>query len=264
VRIAHIGSDELVEVAGAEEVAVATADGDDSFTPTPGVTSIVALDVFGGGGSDRLFGADDAETLRGGKGDDTVVANGGDDTLHGDAGTDTLVGGAGRDSFFCEGFGDTLDSTGEDTVASDCLANPQPPVANPPVEQPPGNEPGNPPAGTNPSLLPPGFRGFARPAVKARGVGNLKVTVRNTHDDEITLRTAASERGFRYRAVNRPIQPGATARITLRVPARLRAALRRKLARSGRLVRRPRVTVTHVATGGTTAVRPRIRLKAPR
>jgi hypothetical protein len=50
--------------------------------------------------------------------------------------------------------------------------------------------------------------------------------------------------------------------VTLRAPAKLRKALRRKLAKNGRLVRRPRVSVRNVATGGKTTVRPRLRVKA--
>jgi Ca2+-binding RTX toxin-like protein len=260
LQVSHSANDASLEASGVDQLTVDAAEGDDSFTPTPNVTNLVTLDVSGGGGSDRLFGGADAETLRGGKGDDTVVANGGDDTLRGDAGTDTLVGGAGADSFFCGGVGDTFEATPEDTVAADCLANPEPPVEEPPAGDPPaGNDP---PAGTEPIGLPAGFKGFARPVVTARGSGNLKVNVRNTHRDAITLRIAARERGSRYRAVTRTIRPVATAGITLRVPAKLRAALRRKLEAKGRLVRRPRVTVTHVATGGKTTVRPRIRLKA--
>ena len=118
--------------------------------------------------------------------------------------------------------------------------------------------------------LPPGFTGFSAPRASGR-TGNLIVTVRNTHTAPITVRTNASEAipraaaaVFRYRAVARTIQPGARARITLRASAKLRRALKRRLAKNGRLVRRPRITVTNVATGGRATVRPRIRVRAPR
>jgi hypothetical protein len=204
--------------------------------------------VGGGGDNDQLVGTDGPEIFRGGDGDDTIVAGGGDDELHGDAGTDNLVGGAGRDSFFCGGLGDTLDATAEDIVAADCL----PPAA------PPGGG------------LPPGFTGFSAPRASGR-TGNLIVTVRNTHTAPITVRTSASEAiprtaaaVFRYRAATRTIQPGARARITLRASAKLRRALKKRLAKNGRLVRRPRITVTNVATGGRRTVRPRIKVRAAR
>ena len=240
-----------IDVLGAEKLSVDAGAGSDVYTAKPGLPSLVATDVAGGGDNDQLVGNDGPETFRGGDGDDSVVAGGGDDELHGDAGTDTLVGGTGRDSFFCGGVGDTLDATAEDTVAADCL----PPVSPPP------------PGGGG---LPAGFKGFAAPGARGR-TGNLIVTVRNTHTEPITVRTNASEAiprtaaaAFRYRAVTRTIQPGTRARITLRASAKLRRALRKRLAKTGRLVRRPRITVTNVATGGRTTVRPRIRIRTRR
>ena len=240
-----------IDVLGAERLSVDAGAGADVYTAKAGLPSLVATDVGGGGDNDQLVGTDGPEIFRGGDGDDTVVAGGGDDELHGDAGTDTLVGGTGRDSFFCGGVGDTLDATAEDTVAADCLA----PVSPPP----PGGG------------LPLGFKGFSAPGASGR-TGNLIVTVRNTHTEPITVRTSASEAiprtaaaaVFRYRAVTRTIQPGTRARITLRASARLRRALRKRLAKNGRLVRRPRITVTNVSTGGRTTVRPRIRVRTRR
>jgi Ca2+-binding RTX toxin-like protein len=241
-----------IDVLGAEQLSVDAGAGNDVYAAKPGLPSLVATDVTGGGDNDQLVGSDGPETFRGGDGDDTVVAGGGDDELHGDAGTDNLVGGTGRDSFFCGGLGDTLDATAEDTVAADCL----PPVI---LLPPPGG-----------GGLPPGFKGFSAPGASGR-TGNLIVTVRNTHTEPITVRTGASEAiprtaaaVFRYRAVTRTIQPGSRARITLRASARLRRALRKRLAKTGRLVRRPGITVTNVATGGRTTARPRIRIRTRR
>ena len=241
-----------IDVLGAEKLSVDAGAGNDVYTAKPGLPNLVATDVAGGGDNDQLVGTDGPETFRGGDGDDTVVADGGDDELHGDAGTDNLVGGTGRDSFFCGGVGDTLDATAEDTVAADCLL----PVSLPP-----------PPFGGG---LPPGFKGFSAPRASGR-TGNLIVRVRNTHTEPITVRTSATEAiprtaaaVFRYRAVTRTIQPGTRARITLRASARLRRALRKRLAKTGRLVRRPRITVTNVVTGGRTTVRPRIRIRTRR
>jgi hypothetical protein len=71
-------------------------------------------------------------------------------------------------------------------------------------------------------------------------------------------------RRWPYRAATKTIQPGARARIRLRVSAKLGRALKKRLAKTGRLVRRPRITVTNVATGGRTTVRPRIKVRTRR
>jgi hypothetical protein len=125
---------------------------------------------------------------------------------------------------------------------------------------PPANPLGGPPAG---------LKGFSSPRASGR-TGNLIVTFRNTFTSPIRVRVGASESisrtaaaSFRYRSVTRTIQPGARARITLRASARLCRALKKRLAKKG-LVRRPRVTVTNVATGGRRTVRPRIKVRTPR
>ena len=252
---------ETIAADRADRIVLDTRGGNDTYTSSPSLTDVAAVDVSGGAGDDSFIGAAGGETFRGGDGADSILAGGGNDFLFGDAGIDSLVGSTGADSFACGGFGDSLDATPEDTVAADCLK-----PADQPTDGPTGGQPDPDP------VLPAGCLGFSQPVVRGR-TGDLTVTVTNTHSAAITVRVAGREsarrragaaRTFRYRAVTRTIAPGAGARVTLRAPSRLRAILKHNLAVQRRIVRRPRITAENVTTAGKTTVRPRIAVRSKR
>jgi Ca2+-binding RTX toxin-like protein len=73
--------------------------------------------IYGGGGSDVLFGLADDDYVNGGSGKDTayggfgndvLLGEGGKDTLNGDLGNDEIHGGGGADSLFGGAGNDTL------------------------------------------------------------------------------------------------------------------------------------------------------------
>jgi uncharacterized delta-60 repeat protein len=71
-------------------------DGEDTLLA--GASSSPTRDeIYGGNGSDRLYGQAGPDLLHGGNGNDRLFGEAGDDTLIGGGGTDTLNGGAGRD-----------------------------------------------------------------------------------------------------------------------------------------------------------------------
>ena len=112
--------------------------------------TLISLDVFGGGGRDRigvdlgigaaavrvfgergrdqLTGGGTSDVLDGGAGGDSISGGGGDDTLEGGPGNDVLTGGEGadairggrgRDRVFRQGGVDTSDREPKDRVAAD-------------------------------------------------------------------------------------------------------------------------------------------------
>jgi Ca2+-binding RTX toxin-like protein len=64
--------------------------------------------MFGGSGSDRLFGLAGNDHLFGNSGNDIVVGGDGNDRLFGDGGRDILIGGDGGDELFGESDEDIL------------------------------------------------------------------------------------------------------------------------------------------------------------
>lgn len=61
------------------------------------LVNIEALQIFGGGGSDRITATGGSDTIEGGGGDDTLSAGAGDDMIVGGSGRDFINGGEGRD-----------------------------------------------------------------------------------------------------------------------------------------------------------------------
>jgi hypothetical protein len=92
--------------------------------------------------------------------------------------------------------------------------------------------------------MPAGFRGFAKPTVKVSPLSSSAVTVRNTHTAPITVKVGVTESGKTYKAVTKTVKPGAKVTIKLATPRSLRSALAKTLAKSGKVARRPRITVT--------------------
>jgi hypothetical protein len=96
----------------------------------------------------------------------------------------------------------------------------------------------------------------------------LRVRVTNLLSTPIVIKAAASERlsrdgkTVRYRSVKKSIPAGSGLTLKLRAPRALRTRIAAKLDRIGRVVRRPLVTVTNVATSGKRSVRPRLILRA--
>lgn len=252
----------------------------------------IKLDIDGGSGGDTITGSDGADKITGGFEDDTIHGRGGADaiagnegidSLFGDAGTDKLDGGPAADKIACGGFGDAIVADPLDTIAADCKAPPPPPppppadptppadpAPAPAPEQPaPAPAPGEPtpapapaPAPVPPttSTLPAGFRGFAKPVVRPTRTG-LKVTLRSTHSAPIDVRIRATESKRRYKTITRTIAAGGKVTIKLKAPRAVRTRVARTLAKRGRIVRRPRVVVTNVATGGKTAIARKLTLK---
>lgn len=82
-----------LRLTGEDRLAVSLGAGDDSYATLGSVAALVALDVDGGDGSDRVSGGAGPETLRGGAGDDVLgwQPGGGSDALDGGAGDDHLA-----------------------------------------------------------------------------------------------------------------------------------------------------------------------------
>jgi Ca2+-binding RTX toxin-like protein len=239
-----------------ETIAIAAGDGDDQVRAANSMADRASLDLDLGTGSDVAIGGGAGDRIAGGTGDDILLGRGGDDALFGDAGTDDLIGGTGADQISCGGFGDDFGDDPADTIAADC----RPPAPEPGPEPQPTTEPGPGGQAEGPAGdlgLPPGFLGFARPQLKGT-LKALSVGLVNTHTAPITVSVAATESKIRYRTVTVTIAPGAKATVKLKVPAKLRKAIVRKLARRSKLTRKPVVSVTNVATGGKSTVTGRI------
>ena len=258
--------------------------GDDNIVASPDVGALVALDIEAGPAAsdgpagpieagagnddDIVVGSDGADAIRGGSGADNIDGRGGNDSLDGGADADMLTGGAGSDAltggpaadqFVCDGPGEVLDAQPDDIVPAICI----PPAPVPPAP-PAADAPASGPAG---AALPGGFLGFGKPRVRATRDG-LRVKVTNLLSQPIVIKGAASERlgrdakTVRYRSVKKSIPAGGSLTLELRAPRNLRRRIAAKLDHAGRIVRRPGVTVTNVATSGKRSVRPRLTLRA--
>jgi hypothetical protein len=185
----------------------------------------------------------------------------------GGSGSDALTGGEGADAFQCEGPGEVLDPQPHVLLPAICIAS-APPVEPAPAPAPPVEAPSPAPApAPGVAGLPVGFLGFGKPVVRATREG-LRVTLTNVHSAPVELKLATSERfrtargtrTARYRLVQKTIPAGARATLRLRASRALRRQVAAQLSRVGRVVRRPSLTVTNVATGGKRSVRPRLTL----
>jgi RTX calcium-binding nonapeptide repeat (4 copies) len=254
--------------------------GNDSIVASPDVGGLIALDIdagqrsglesASGGDDDVVTGSDAGDVIAGGAGADQLdgrggadALNGGDagDTLIGGSGTDALTGGAGADQFGCEGPGEVLDAQPDDVVPALCIP------AAPPEQPAPVPAPAGPTSASGPAVssLPARFLGFGKPVVRATREG-LRVKVANVHSAPIAVRVVATERfrsargtrTLRYAMVKQTIAVGARGTLKLPAPHTLRAHVAAGLRRAGRVVRRPIMMVTNVATGGQRTVQPRL------
>ena len=101
--------------------------------------------------------------------------------------------------------------------------------------------------------------------VAATAAGDVTFTVTDTTGSggEIAIAGAEARLGSRarpspYRALQVMLAPNGSRTITLRAPASVRAALHRALRNHSRVVRRPSITITRVATGGTRMLKPAV------
>jgi len=275
---------EVLDMLGVERIDLQANGGSDRITADPGVGKLINLTLGAGTGlgldNDVVIGSDSADVITGGggsdrlegrAGDDKIFGDEGDDLLIGGAGTDSLTGGAGKDTFECDLAGEARDLELVDQTVGPCIAPPEPqepelPPA-PPADQPQGTaEPQGSVEPAPSASLPAAFLGFAKPAVSATREG-LRVRLRNTSGAAITVSFRAAERfgtrrAVRYRILTKTIAAGGRVAMRLRAPRRLRQRIARRLDRLGRVVRRPSVAVTNVATAGKTSVRPRLTMTA--
>jgi Ca2+-binding RTX toxin-like protein len=84
--------------------------GDDMFTGSNGLATLISLTVDGGAGNDTITGGDGADRLSGGDGNDLINGGRGNDVMFGGAGDDTFVWNPGDGSDIVEG------QDGQDTL----------------------------------------------------------------------------------------------------------------------------------------------------
>ena len=269
------GTTNLLDITAVEKLDLDASMGDDEITASPDVGALMALAIEAGPtpdgpveaigtDDDIVVGSDGADAISGGLGADNLDGRAGNDSLNGGPGADVLTGGPGSDAltggpeadqFACDGPGEVLDAQPDDIIPAICI---------PPA--PPAGTTGTSSASTD-LVLPSGTLGFGKLRVRATRDG-LRVRVTNVLSQPIVIKGAAKERlggngrAVRYRAVKKSIPAGGRVTLKLRAPRALRAQIAAKLEQVGRIVRRPRVTVTNAATSGKRSVRPRLTLRA--
>ena len=88
-----------IDIASTERLVVNMGDGNDTFTATGNLASLINISVDGGAGEDTINGSNGNDTLLGGAGNDRISAGDGNDFVDGDQGTDNAFLGAGDDVF---------------------------------------------------------------------------------------------------------------------------------------------------------------------
>jgi Ca2+-binding RTX toxin-like protein len=103
-----------LDIGTSENLVVNMNGGDDVFTGSNGLATLISLTVDGGAGNDRITGGDGNDVLRGGDGNDFINGGRGNDTAFMGAGDDTFVWNPGDGSDVVEGQGgnDTLQFNG--------------------------------------------------------------------------------------------------------------------------------------------------------
>jgi hypothetical protein len=99
-----------LDIGTSERLVVNGNEGDDSFAASGDLASLIALDVNGGPGNDRINGGNGNDTLNGGAGNDIIDGNGGADSAVLGDGNDTFVWDPGDGSDTVEG------QAGQDTL----------------------------------------------------------------------------------------------------------------------------------------------------
>jgi Ca2+-binding RTX toxin-like protein len=92
-----------LDIGTAENLTVNMNGGDDTFTGSNGLASLIQLVVDGGAGNDTITGGDGDDLLLGGDGNDTIVGGRGSDVALMGAGDDTFVWNPGDGSDTLEG-----------------------------------------------------------------------------------------------------------------------------------------------------------------
>jgi Ca2+-binding RTX toxin-like protein len=92
-----------LDIGTSERLVVHADGGDDSFAAAGDLASLIALQVDGGPGNDRISGGNGNDSLSGGSGDDTIDGNAGADSATLGDGTDTFIWDAGDGSDTVDG-----------------------------------------------------------------------------------------------------------------------------------------------------------------
>src|SRR5947209_11572220 len=92
-----------IDIGTSENLVVNMNGGDDTFTGSNGLATLIALTVDGGAGNDTITGGDGDDRLLGGDGNDLIVGGRGNDVLIGGAGDDTFTWNPGDGSDTIEG-----------------------------------------------------------------------------------------------------------------------------------------------------------------
>ncbi len=93
----------FVDIGTTENLVLNANGGDDSFTGSNGLATLIKINVDGGAGNDTINGGDGADMLLGGDGNDTIDGNRGDDVGILGAGDDTFIWDPGDGSDVVEG-----------------------------------------------------------------------------------------------------------------------------------------------------------------
>jgi Ca2+-binding RTX toxin-like protein len=103
-----------LDIGTSENLVVNMNGGDDVFTASNGLASLISLRVDGGAGNDRITGGDGNDMLIGGDGNDVIEGGKGNDIMFGGAGDDVFTWDPGDGSDTIEGQGgrDTLQFEG--------------------------------------------------------------------------------------------------------------------------------------------------------
>src|SRR5262245_31367451 len=92
-----------IDIGTSENLVVNMNGGDDTFTGSNGLATLINLTVDGGAGNDTITGGDGDDLLLGGDGNDTIIGGRGNDTARMGAGDDTFVWNPGDGSDTVEG-----------------------------------------------------------------------------------------------------------------------------------------------------------------
>ena len=87
-----------IDIGTTENLVVNLNGGDDNFSASGDLASLISITVDGGTGNDTIHGSNGADRLLGGAGDDQLFGGAGDDTLIGGQGSDHMIGEAGNDT----------------------------------------------------------------------------------------------------------------------------------------------------------------------
>jgi Ca2+-binding RTX toxin-like protein len=94
-----------IDIGTSENLVVNMNGGDDVFTGSNGLASLISLTVDGGAGNDTITGGDGADKLIGGDGNDLIEGGRGNDIMFGGAGDDVFTWDPGDGSDVIEGQG---------------------------------------------------------------------------------------------------------------------------------------------------------------